>query len=184
MSKANTFNLNPIIPQRIMLIGRPGSGKSTFSLKLHHILNIPLYHLDKYFFNAHWIPINYQDFLDLQQNLVDNAQWIIDGNATKSLEIRYSRADICLYFNFPLRLCYWRLFKRFFYKDMAIDDRAYGCYESIRWSLLKYTWGFERRTKPILNQLRLIYPNVQFIELRSDKDVFKLEELLQILMHR
>jgi len=38
--------LNQTIPQHIMIIGRPGSGKSTFSIKLQALLNIPPFHLD------------------------------------------------------------------------------------------------------------------------------------------
>lgn len=32
--------------QKIIVIGSPGSGKSTFSRKLRDITNLPLYHLD------------------------------------------------------------------------------------------------------------------------------------------
>ena len=39
-------------PQRIMIFGRPGSGKSTFAVELALKLNLPLYHLDKYFVTA------------------------------------------------------------------------------------------------------------------------------------
>ena len=37
---------------RIMVIGCPGSGKSTFSKALHEITDIPLYHLDMMYWNA------------------------------------------------------------------------------------------------------------------------------------
>lgn len=159
------------IPQRIMIMGRPGSGKSTFSIQLQTMLNVPLFHLDKHFFEENWVQRNYQDFLNQQQHFVDKPEWIIDGNSTKSFELRYSRADICLYFNFPRYLCYYRSIKRLFHKHHAIDDRAPGCRETIRWSLLQYMWGFDKRVKPILSTLKSNYPNVKFIELRSDQEV-------------
>ena len=37
--------------KRIMVIGCPGSGKSTFSRKLHKLTGIPLYHLDLMYWN-------------------------------------------------------------------------------------------------------------------------------------
>lgn len=173
--------LNQTIPQRIMIIGRPGSGKSTFSIKLQAILNIPLFHLDKYFFEQNWVQRNYQDFLNQQQYFVDKPQWIIDGNSTKSFELRYSQADLCLYFNFPRYLCYYRTVKRLFHKHPAIDDRAHGCEETIRWSLLQYMWGFEKRVQPILSALKSNYPTVKLIELRSDQDViYFTENLLKV----
>ena len=154
---------------RIMIIGRPGSGKSTFAIKLQKILNIPLFHLDKYFFSTHWKPRDYQEFLLMQQQLVDKPQWIIDGNSSKSFEMRYAQADLCLYFNFPKWLCYWRVFKRLFHKHPDIDDRAPYCHETVRWELLKYMWDFEERML-IIERLSIKYPNVRLVELHSDRD--------------
>ena len=36
--------------RKIMIFGRPGSGKSTFAVKLSRSIVFPLYHLDKYFY--------------------------------------------------------------------------------------------------------------------------------------
>lgn len=176
--------LNKKLPKRIMIMGRPGSGKSTFSIKLQSMLNVPLYHLDKHFFEANWVQRDYQAFLNQQQLFVKEPCWIIDGNSSKSLELRYSRADICLYFNFPRYLCYYRTIKRLFHKHPAIDDRAPGCRETIRWSLLQYMWGFENRVEPMLHALRASYPDVKLIELRSDCDVIHFTENLQQMIDK
>lgn len=112
---------------RIMIFGRPGSGKSTFSLKLHKMFGLPLYHLDRFFYIENWTERNYQEFLDMQQRMVVNDRWIIDGNNSKSLEVRYERASLCLYFNYSRWLCYVRILKRLFIKDKALKDRAAKC---------------------------------------------------------
>ena len=130
--------------------------------------------MDKYFFTDYWQERNYEEFIALQQKLVNQEQWIIDGNSTKSFEMRYKRADICLYFNFPKTLCYWRVFKRLLYKEILIDDRADNCCERVSWSLLKYMWGFEKRVNPILDLLKQNYPDVRFIEIKSDRALKKL----------
>jgi adenylate kinase family enzyme len=88
--------------------------------------------------------------------------------------MRYKRADLCLYFNFPRYLCYWRIFKGLLIKNPSINDRADNCHETVRWSLLKYMWGFENRVNPILNLLKQNYPNVRFIEINSDTALKKL----------
>lgn len=157
-----------------MIMGRSGSGKSTFAYELHQKINFPLHHLDKYFFTDYWQERNYEEFIGIQQELVNQEQWIIDGNSTKSFEMRYKRADVCLYFNFPRYLCYWRVFKRLLYKEISIDDRADNCCERVSWSLLKYMWGFEKRVEPILNLLKHNYPDVRFIEINSDTALKKL----------
>lgn len=160
--------------KKIMIFGRPGGGKSTFALKLHQLTKIPLHHLDRYFYEANWVERDYQEFLKCQQSIVDSRCWIIDGNSTKSLEMRYSKADLVLYFNFPRYVCYWRIFKRLFDKDPAIEDRAHGCNETIRINLLRYMWNFEKRVARQLVELREKYPLVEFIEIRSKKSLWEL----------
>ncbi len=104
MPVQNTTQLRSNI-KRIMIIDRPGSGKSTFAVQLQKKLKVPLFHLDKYFFEKNWIESNYQEFLSLQKEMISNPGWIIDGNSTKSYEMRYKKAELCLYFNFPRLLC-------------------------------------------------------------------------------
>lgn len=99
-----------------MIFGRPGGGKSTFAFDLHQSLGLPLYHLDKFFFTSNWAKRDTQEFLTFQQDLVDQEQWIIDGNCTQSLEMRYARADLVIYFKYPRWICYGRVFKRRFFK--------------------------------------------------------------------
>jgi adenylate kinase family enzyme len=169
---------------RICIFGRPGSGKSTFALKLHMSTRLPLYHLDRYFFIANWIERNYQEFLAIQKNIVEQELWIIDGNSLQSLEVRYARAQICLYFNYPRWLCLLRLIKRNFTKNPAIQDRAAGCPEKISWSLIKYMWTFESRLNQRLiyqiSDLRSKYPHVQFIEVCNKRDLDEVQKLLSI----
>lgn len=166
--------------KKIMIFGRPGSGKSTFALKLHKATNIPIHHLDKHFYEANWAEREYQEFLDIQQAIVNEDNWIIDGNSTKSLEMRYAKADLVLYFNYPKWLCLYRIFKRLFVKDKELDDRADSCKETVRWSLIKYMWGFENRVKNLIDNLSAKYPEVKFIEVANGKDLRKLEIELQI----
>lgn len=151
-----------------MIFGRPGSGKSTLALRLHNLTQIPLHHLDKHFYESDWIERDYQEFIKIQQSMVDTPSWIIDGNSTKSLEMRYSRADLVLYFNFPRFICYWRILKRLFVRDIGIKDRAEGCNETIRFSLLRYMWGFESRVSKQISELKSKYPQVEFYEIKSD----------------
>lgn len=134
---------SPLSPKRIMIFGIPGSGKSTFASQLSQRLGLPLFHLDKYFFTRDWKERDYDEFLNIQKELVEKESWIIDGNATRSFEMRFSRAEIVLYFRFNRLLCLWRIFKRLTCKDPHISDRAEGCLENVSLRLIQYLWGFD-----------------------------------------
>ena len=152
-----------------MIFGRPGSGKSTFAYKLHQHTGIPLYHLDKYFYTSHWVERNYEEFMQIQQDLVDRDSWIIDGNCTRSFETRWARADLVIYFALPRYLCYWRVLKRFFSRNPLLDDRAEGCEEIISWKLLKYMWTFDQRVAQSVVFLQKTYP-ATYCSVHSDKE--------------
>jgi hypothetical protein len=72
-----------------MIFGIPGSGKSTVAVKLSGLLHLPVFHLDRYFFIEGWKERDYEEFLKIQKELAEQESWIIDGNATRSLEIRF-----------------------------------------------------------------------------------------------
>jgi len=158
-----------------MIFGRPGGGKSTFALALHKKTGIPLHHLDKHFYESNWIERNYQEFLQIQDSIVCQELWIIDGNSIRSLEMRYCRADLIVYFQYPRLLCYWRILKRLFNKNSEIDDRAKGCKETINWGLLSYIWTFEKRVAKQIQRLMWKYPKTKFVEINSDKTLKKLK---------
>jgi adenylate kinase family enzyme len=160
----------PAVFNKIMVFGLPGSGKSTFATKLAQCLNLPIYHLDKHFYIENWIERNYQEFLDQQQSFVNQSRWVIDGNAMKSLEMRFQKADVAIYFQYSVFVCLWRIFKRALQRNWHIPDLAEGCTKSIRFRLIKYMFRFHSRYSPKINELRLKYPHVSFYVFRSDKE--------------
>lgn len=168
---------------RIIIFGRQGSGKSTFAHKLAQKTGLPLHHLDKYYYTHNWIPRNFQEFCTIQQEMVSKDTWIIEGNCFKSLEIRYPRAELVLYFNYSRLTCLARIIKRRFTKDAMIQDRAPGCYEKISWKLIERMLRFEtrknRQALKSIEAMKAAYPQVKFIEVRSDKELAEIMRLFR-----
>ncbi len=166
--------------QRIMIFGIPGSGKSTFVVQLGELLHLPVFHLDKYFYTHNWVERPAEEFLRIQKDLVEQPAWIIDGNAVRSLAMRYARADLVLYFRFNRLLCLWRVFKRLVFKDHRISDRAEGCSEQVRFRLVRYLFGFDKRVRKTLEELQTRYPHALFRELRNQNDLDALLKFLHV----
>jgi adenylate kinase family enzyme len=157
--------------KKIMIFGRPGSGKSTFAVQLSHDLNIPTYHIDKIFFEQAWTRRERIEFLTLKQEWIDKECWIIDGNAMSVLESRFSQADVALYFNFPWYICLYRIIKRLWFRDEQIDDRAPESPERVTWNLIKYMITFRTKYNSKIADLAEKSPKVIFKEIRNTQDL-------------
>ena len=91
--------------KKVIVIGCPGSGKSTFSKALHKITDIPLFHLDMVFWNADKTTVEKTVFLDRLLKIVQNDEWIIDGNYGSTMELRIQACDTVIFLDYPSEVC-------------------------------------------------------------------------------
>jgi adenylate kinase family enzyme len=167
--------------KKIVIFGRPGAGKSTFALKLHQQTGIPVHHLDKIYFTKNWVKRDNQEYLNDLQDIIKQKAWIIEGNCLRSIEPRWQNADLVISFMYPFPTCLYRMTKRLWDKNPAVDDRAQGCKEAVRWDLITYTWRYPTRVKDLIPEMRNKYPTVPFVEIGSDKIA---EKVLQDFMRK
>ena len=90
---------------KIMVIGCPGSGKSTFSRSLHDITGIPLFHLDNLNWNSDRTTVEKKVFLERLSNVIQKEEWIIDGNYGSTIELRLQSCDTVFFLDYPLEIC-------------------------------------------------------------------------------
>lgn len=91
--------------KRIIVIGCPGSGKSTFSRALNLKTDIPLYHLDMMYWNPDKTTIDKSVFLHRLKNVIEKEEWIIDGNYASTMELRLAACDTVFFLDYPSELC-------------------------------------------------------------------------------
>lgn len=166
-------------PQRIMIVGLPGAGKSTFARKISHSLQIACYHIDRYYWKPNWQKYTVPEWLVIHQALIDQPSWIIEGCAIKSSFMeRFARADLVIYFNFPRLLCLWRMIKRSLLPMQ--NDTPDGCIDGVPWRLIKYMWQFDTSLmQPLWTLAQKKYPHVKVIAIRNDSEACSiLKELL------
>lgn len=91
--------------KRIIVVGPSGAGKSTFSRRLSKRLGIDVYHLDNIFRKSDKSHITRDEFdLKLSEVLAKDS-WIIDGDYSRTYEVRFKNADTIIFLNYPLEVC-------------------------------------------------------------------------------
>lgn len=91
--------------KKVIVIGCPGSGKSTFARALHDATQIPLYHLDMMYWNSDKTTVDKDIFLGRLSKVLENNEWIIDGNYASTMELRISACDTVVFLDYPTELC-------------------------------------------------------------------------------
>lgn len=91
--------------QKIIVIGCPGSGKSTFSRVLHNITGLPLFHLDQMYWNEDKTTVEKSVFLKRLQDAMVQSAWIIDGNYGSTMEMRMEACDTVIFLDYPVEVC-------------------------------------------------------------------------------
>ena len=91
--------------KKVIVIGCPGSGKSTVSRTLHNKTGIPLYHLDMMYWNADKTTVEKSVFLERLSAVLEKDEWIIDGNYGSTMELRMVACDTVIFLDYPLDVC-------------------------------------------------------------------------------
>lgn len=91
--------------KKIIVIGCPGAGKSTFSRKLQRVTQIKLFHLDALYWNKDCSHITREELVKKQKEIFKLDSYIIDGNFNSTLEMRIKEADVVFLFDLPTEAC-------------------------------------------------------------------------------
>ena len=83
--------------KRIIVLGCPGSGKSTFSRRLHEITGLPLCHLDNVWWNPDGTHISRDEFDRKLGRLLGGESWILDGDYSRTYEERFRACDTVIF---------------------------------------------------------------------------------------
>ena len=91
--------------KKIIIIGCPGSGKTTFAERLNQITGLPLYYLDAIWHKPDKTHISREDFDKSISEIFNTSEWIIDGNYNRTIEMRLRQCDTVFLFDLPTEIC-------------------------------------------------------------------------------
>jgi adenylate kinase family enzyme len=138
-----------VVMRRVLVIGIPGAGKSTFARALAARTGLPLIHLDKEFWQPGWRVTPRTEWWARVSELAAGKRWLMEGNYASSLHLRLPRADTVLWFDYPRVKCLGRVLRRIATTYGQVrPDMAPGCPEQLDWEFLRYVWRFNRLERP------------------------------------
>lgn len=90
---------------KAIVIGCPGSGKTTFAEKLQKCTGLPLYYLDAIWHKPDKTHIPREEFDQRIAEIFETPKWIIDGNYKRTIEMRMKQCDTVFLFDLPVEMC-------------------------------------------------------------------------------
>ena len=91
--------------KKVIVIGCPGGGKSTFARRLRDLSGLPLHHLDTIWHKPDRTTVSRQEFDEKLGALLAQDTWIIDGNYNRTMERRMAACDTVFLLDYPVEVC-------------------------------------------------------------------------------
>ena len=91
--------------KKIIIIGSPGSGKTTFAEKMRDTLGLPLFYLDAIWHKPDRTHISREEYDARLSEILALDAWIIDGNYSRTIERRMAVCDTVVLFDLPVEVC-------------------------------------------------------------------------------
>lgn len=90
---------------KVIVIGCPGAGKSTFARRLRDKTGLPLHCLDLIWHRPDKTNIPREEFDEKLSQIIKTDRWIIDGNYNRTLEMRLAACDTVFLLDYPTEVC-------------------------------------------------------------------------------
>ncbi|WP_418222752.1 adenylate kinase [Clostridium isatidis] len=91
--------------KKIIIIGSPGAGKSTFARALSKKTEIPVTYIDRLFWNDDKSVVAREILEARIREVISKKEWIIDGNYKDTLPMRLEACDKVFLLDYPLEVC-------------------------------------------------------------------------------
>ncbi len=155
-----------ILGNRILILGCPGSGKSTFARALAAKTGLPLVHLDNVWWRADGTHISREDFDRTLSELLRGEKWIMDGDYSRTYEVRVRAADTVIFLDYPEEVCMAGIIARVGQKRPDIPWTE----STLDPELVALVQNYRRDDRPALLSLLQKYPDKQALIFTSREE--------------
>ena len=164
---------------RINVVGTSGSGKSTVGKLVAEELNIPYIQMDALFWKPNWAESTDDEFFPKVEQALGGDEWVLDGNYTRTLPIKWKRVQMVVYLDLPFHVVLYRITKRSLRRGLKKEELWAGNKETFwkhlftRDSMILWTIKTFHRNRSRYTELfkQPEFSHIKFVRLRTGKEV-------------
>lgn len=156
---------------RIVIIGNNGSGKSFLSKELSTLTGLPTIHLDTEFWRPNWTHLTREEWIEKQNEFISKEKWIIDGNHSSTMELRFKAADLIIFLDINRLVCLLGVFKRHGKKRADMPHYLEERFDLEFLKFLKFLWTFKKTRRDPIMELKEKYSHTPFLTLKNRKEI-------------
>lgn len=165
----------PKHPQRILVAGVSGAGKSTFARSMGALLGIRYTELDSLFHGPNWEPR--AEFADDVDRLTQEPTWVSEWQYAAVRRLLAQRADTLIWLDYPMPVSMARLIRRTVRRRRQREELWNGNYEGPLWGILtdsdhiiRWGWRTRNKLKALVPTLEQEFPRLHVVRLRSPRE--------------
>lgn len=164
-----------------MVVGVPGSGKTTVGRRIAAALGAPFIELDALYHQPGWTELARDDFRERVTQGLEASSWVVDGNYSPVRDLVFERADGVVWLDLPRPLVMRRVIRRTLRRTVTRERLWNGNREPltnlcrldperniIRWAWMQHA-GYVERYEQEMGEAD--HRGVRFVRLRTPEEV-------------
>lgn len=163
--------------RRTLVLGPPGSGKTTLTLRLAAAASLDALHLDAHFWQSGWIATPDDLWRERVTALAARPAWVMDGTYERSLPLRLPRADLVIVVHADRARSLWGVVSRRLLVRGGRVDAPTG--QRLDRAFLRYIVRYPSRTAPVVERaIEAHGRHATRIDLRSRRELHEFTRAL------
>ena len=162
-------------PQRVLVAGTSGSGKTTWGSRIARQLGIPHVEIDALYHGPNWTPR--ESFMDDVSALVAEDKWVTEWQYSSARAVLAARADLLVWLDLPVATVMRQVIVRTLRRRLRREVLWNGNREPALWTvctdpdhIIRWAWKTRRRSAERIAALVGQCPELPVVRLRSHRE--------------